>query len=163
MSRRILFTALIPALFLLSCIKKKEVVFVSDETLIRQQLTLFEEALKKEKPELLESYYAREKILVFPMWGKENDSTWEEVIDNWKNFFADENITEFTLKTVTVATSGRTGWAKGNWEMKIEKKKLFSQKKQYQTLRGRYTVIFENKEGTWQVVHEHMSSPADKL
>jgi hypothetical protein len=47
--------------------------------------------------------------------------------------------------------------------MKIEKKKLVRKKKQFETLRGRYSAVFENHEGNWQVVLEHMSLPNSKF
>ena len=163
MRQKTLFLLFLSALLLFSCIKKKEVAFVSDETLIRQQITHFEDAIKQKNPELFSDYYARDKILVFPLWMQDSLATWEEVISYWKDFFNSNQVAEFSLGSVTVNTAGRTGWVKANWEMKLEKKKLLKKKKLYYELKGRYTAIFENKEGHWQVVHEHMSVARSSL
>ena len=163
MRPKTLFLLFSSALLLFSCIKKKEVAFVSDETLIRQQITHFEEALKQKNPELFADYYARDNILVYPLWEKDSLSTWDEVISYWKDFFNNHNLTEFSLGSVTVSTAGRTAWVKAKWEMKIEKRKLLKKKKEYYELKGRYSAVFENKEGHWQVVHEHMSLPEVKI
>jgi len=160
--RAFLFPLLLSLLFC-ACIKKKEIKYVSDETLVRTQITRFEDALKQKNPELLSDYYSRDKIEIFPFWDKESLTSWEEAISYWKEFFEDQKVTDFVLSSVTVTTAGRTAWTKGNWEMKIEKKKIGKKKKQYQILQGRYSAIFENHEGNWQVVHEHMSMPESKL
>jgi ketosteroid isomerase-like protein len=154
---RTAFILLCTTLLFVSCIKKKEVAYVSDETLIRQQLTQFEEALKQKNPDLFADYYARDNISVFPLWEREALSSWEEVVSYWQDFFNNHQLTEFSLSSVTVNSAGRVGWAKGNWQMKLEKKSFPKKKTQYFTLKGRYTAIFENKEGSWQAVHEHMS------
>ena len=163
MPRLIFFSILLLSLLFSACIKKKEVTYVSDETLIRQQITHFEDALKQNNPELFSDYYARDKILVFPLWMQDSLATWEEVISYWKDFFNSNQVTEFSLGSVTVNTAGRTGWVKAKWEMKLEQKKLLKKKKLYYELKGRYTAIFENKEGHWQVVHEHMSVASSSL
>ena len=163
MLRRILFFVLFLTLLITACIKKKEVTYVSDETLIRQQITHFEDAIKQKNPELFSDYYARDKIVVFPLWEQDSLSTWEEVISYWKDFFNSNQVTKFSLGSVTVNTAGRSGWVKAKWEMKLEKSKSLKKKKQYYELKGRYTAIFENKEGHWQVVHEHMSVASSNL
>lgn len=158
MFRRILLSVLVLSLIFSACIKKKEVTYVSDETLIRQQITHFEDAIKQKNPDLFSDYYARDKILVFPLWMQDSLATWDEVISYWRDFFNSNQLTEFSLSSVTVNSSGRTAWVKGKWEMKLEQRKLPKKKKQYYRLEGRYTAVFENKEGHWQVVHEHMST-----
>lgn len=154
---RTAFILLCSTLLLVSCIKKKEVAYVSDETLIRQQITHFEDALKQENPDLFADYYARDNISVFPLWERDSLSSREELKNYWKDFFNNHQLTEFTLSSVSVNTAGRTAWVKGNWQMKLEKKSFPRKKTQYFTQKGRYTAVFENKEGNWQVVHEHMS------
>jgi ketosteroid isomerase-like protein len=156
--RKTSYLFLVLTLLLSGCIKKKEVTYVSDETLIRQQIAHFEEAIRQKNPNLFSDYYARDKIVVFPLWEQDTLSSWEEVSSYWKDFFNTHDVADFFLGSVTVNTSGRTAWVKGKWEMKLEKKRLLKKKKQYYDLKGRYTTIFENKEGHWQVVHEHMST-----
>jgi len=156
--RRVLLSVLVLSLIFSACIKKKEVTYVSDETLIRQQIAHFEEAIRQKNPDLFSDYYARDKIAVFPLWVEESLSSWDGVMSYWRDFFNNNDVTDFILSSVTVNTAGRTAWAKGKWEMKLEKKRLLKKKKQYYDLKGRYTAIFENKEGHWQVEHEHMST-----
>lgn len=163
MPRQAFFFPLFLILLFSACIKKKEIRYVSDETLVRTQITRFEDALNQKNPDLLADYYSRDKIQVFPFWDKESLTSWEEVMTYWKEFFESHKVTDFILSSVTVNTAGRTAWVKGNWEMKIEKKKIGKKKKQYQILQGRYSAIFENHEGNWQVVHEHTSMPESKL
>jgi ketosteroid isomerase-like protein len=161
--KRVCLFCLALSLFLSGCIKKKEVVYVSDETLVKSQLVHFEDAVKQEKLELFSDYYSRDKLTVYPFWQEEVLNSWDEVVEYWKWLFDEIKITEFALSSVTVSTSGRLAYVKGNWEMIIEKRKLVKKKKQYETLLGRYSAVFENHEGNWQAVQEHMSLPSAKL
>ncbi|OGC77820.1 MAG: hypothetical protein A2Z27_04620 [candidate division Zixibacteria bacterium RBG_16_50_21] len=163
MHKKVCVFSLALSLFLSGCIKKKEAVYVSDETLVKNQLVHFEESVKQENPQLFSDYYSRDKLTVYPLWQEEILDSWDQVLEYWRNVFDQTKIAEFALSSVTVTSSGRFAYVKGNWEMKIEKKKLVRKKKQFETLLGRYSAVFENHEGNWQVVLEHMSLPSAKL
>jgi hypothetical protein len=82
-----LLLAVLSGLVLLqiSCIQKREARPVSDESLIRGRLTQFESALAGKEVQLLNNYYSRGEVLVFPLWEEVGLKNWEEVLVYWKN------------------------------------------------------------------------------
>lgn len=149
-----LFIFLILGLLITGCIKKRETVNIPNEKLILDLIQDYARAMRSEDIQLLDNYYAHENNLsFFPLGNFTSLSGWPEVKKYWEDFFRDYEITGFALDSVSVKVVGRTAWCKGTWEMRLSKGK------KKQTWIGRFTTVFENREGKWEAVHEHNSSP----
>ena len=149
-----LFLFLLLGLIIPGCIKKKEITYIPNEKLILDLMQDYALALKKENLELLDNFYVHENNLsVFPPGNLIQLSGWSQVKDYWEDFFKNYEIQNFSLDSTSVKVAGRSAWCKGIWVMKLKKgKKKFSWE-------GRFTIIFENREGKWIAVHEHSSMP----
>lgn len=145
---------LILGLLISGCIKKKEVAYVPNEKQILDLINDYAKALRAEDIQFLDNFYAHENNLtVFPLGNLNQLSSWPEVRNYWEDFFAKYEIVGFAIDSASVKVVGRTAWSKGTWEMRLKKGK------KKQTWFGRFTTIFENREGKWEAVHEHSSSP----
>ena len=141
-------------LLISGCIKKKETTNIPNEKIVLDLIQDYARAMRSEDIQLLDNYYAHENNLTFFPLGNFNQlSGWPEVKKYWEDFFKDYEITGFALDSVSVKVVGRTAWCKGTWEMRLTKGK------KKQTWIGRFTTVFENREGKWEAVHEHTSSP----
>jgi len=129
-------------------------VEVPNEKLILDLINDYAKAVRSEDIQLLDSYYAHENNLTFfPLGNLPSLSGWPDVKKYWEDLFKDYEITGFAIDSTSVKVVGRTAWCKGIWEMRL------TRGKKKQTWIGRFTTIFENREGKWEVVHEHSSSP----
>ena len=163
MKKTILLLGLTGVLALGGCVKKKEITYVSDEALIRQQIQTFEKALRQREPMLLADYYARDQVQVYSLQRSEKLTGWEDVMDYWKKFLKNYPVSDFSINSLTISPQGRRAWVNGDWQMTVEKKKFLKKDSKVFTVIGRYTAILENREGSWQVIHEHMSVPDFQL
>ena len=149
-----LFIFLIFGILITGCIKKKETVNIPSEKIVLDLIQDYARALRSEDMQLLDNFYAHDDNLsFFPLGNNIQLSGWPEVRKYWEDFFTDYEITGFALDSVSVIVVGRTTWCKGTWEMRLSKGK------KKQTWTGRFTTVFENREGKWEAVHEHNSSP----
>ena len=100
-------------------------------------------------------FYARGKHVFFDVAPLKYDS-WEEYENNVKKELADYKSAKFTVNDdAEFHSAGNSYWATSTIK---EDATLKNGKRELAT--WRWTVVFENQDGKWLIVHEHVSAPA---
>jgi ketosteroid isomerase-like protein len=100
-------------------------------------------------------FYARGKHVFFDIAPLKYDS-WEEYESGVKKELADYKSGKFTVgDDADIHAAGSSCWATSTVK---EDATLKNGKREMAT--WRWTVVFENQDGKWLIVHEHVSAPA---
>ena len=98
-------------------------------------------------------------VWVFDMWGRWSyggAEAWREMVTDWFGSLGSERVAvEFADVKTTSAREVVVAHAF------VTYKGLSAEGEELRALENRTTVVLEQKDGVWKIVHEHSSAPAD--
>lgn len=106
-------------------------------------------------PEKAAPLYAKDSDLVFYDLTPLKYTGWAQYDSGIKNVLASFAAAQFTPQLdLKVTSRGTIAWTTVTWHLSGKKKTGEAVE-----LDGRHTAIWENRAGTWLIVHEHFSAP----
>ena len=98
-------------------------------------------------------------VHVFDMWGRwsyDGSEAWREMVTNWFGSLGTERVeVEFADVQTTSARDVVVAHAF------VTYRGLSAEGEALRAMQNRVTVVLEQKDGAWKIVHEHSSAPAD--
>jgi uncharacterized protein (TIGR02246 family) len=129
-----------------------------DDAAIRQVLEAYGQAVRAQDVDAFTALYA-DDVRVFDMWGEwayEGLAAWRAMAEGWFGSLGDETVrVEFADVRTIVAGELATLSAFVTFHG------LAASGKELRAMQNRVTMVLRRHAGSWRIVHEHSSSPAD--
>jgi len=125
---------------------------------VTQVLDAYKAAVFAKDVEAFVALYDQD-VHVFDMWGcwsYDGIQAWREMVADWFGSLGTERVeVEFVDVQTTSARDVVVAHAF------VTYRGLSAEGKKLRTMQNRLTMVLEQKDGVWKIVHEHSSAPAD--